>query len=58
MARKPRKIPREWYSLLPRQSLAFWVKVDMLRRERGITKKDRVGVRKCADDLFFGKEDI
>ena len=34
------RIPREWYSLLPGQRLAFWVRVDRERRRRGLRKKD------------------
>lgn len=49
------RIPREWYPLLPGQNLVFWVRVDALRRRRGVRKKDMAGVRQCADAVFFGE---
>ena len=49
------RIPREWYSLLPGQGLAFWVRVDQLRKKRGVKKKDRQGVAMVASDLLLMK---
>lgn len=50
------RIPREWYSLLPGQRLAFWVRVDRERRRRGLRKKDWDGVRQCVTHVFDGKD--
>lgn len=46
------RIPREWYPILPGQPLTFWVRVDEVRRRRGITKKNMDGIRQCVDEVF------
>lgn len=52
--RKPKsvRIPREWYPLMPGQPLVFWVRVDEERRRKGVTKKDMVGIRQCAEAVL------
>jgi len=55
--RKPRfknagVIPRRWFRLLPGQGLAFWLRVEMIRKRKGIRKRDDEGVRGIALALF------
>lgn len=49
------RIPRKWYGILPGQDICFWVRVERLRKKRGITKRNVEGVKQCALDIFFGK---
>ena len=57
MKRKPEyRIPRKWYALLPGQDICFWVRVERLRKKRSIAKQNVEGIKRCALDLYYGKE--
>ena len=58
--RKPKavRVPREWYHLLPGQSLAFWVRVEIVRKKKGVRKKDWDGVKEIANGLLIGTIDF
>ncbi len=51
--RKPKtiRIPSEWYSLVPHQRLAFWVRVARLAKKKGIRKKDYPRIKDLAIQL-------
>ena len=42
------RIPSEWYKLLPGQTLAFWFRVALVAKRRGISKRNFGRIRALA----------
>lgn len=55
LPKKPKtiRIPSEWYALVPRQRLAFWVKVALAAKKKGIRKRDYEKIKDLALQLVL-----